>query len=51
MYLLGKSDPDNLTVKRPGTGYFHASKLDDLFGKKANNNIKKDTQLKKEDVR
>ena len=37
-------------VKRPGTGYFHSSKLEDLFGKKAKNLIKKNKQLRKEDV-
>ena len=41
---------DNLTVKRPGTGYFHASKLEELFGKKAKKLIKENKQLKKEDV-
>ena len=40
----------NLTVKRPGTGYFHATKLDFLFGKKAINPIPENTQIKKEDV-
>ena len=40
----------NLTVKRPGNGYFHASKLDFLFGRRAMNSIPENTQIKKEDV-
>ncbi len=40
----------NLTVKRPGTGDFHSSKLESLFGKVARNFIPKNSQLKKEDV-
>ena len=40
----------NLTVKRPGTGDFHSSKLESLFGKVASNFIPKNSQLKKEDV-
>ncbi len=41
---------DNLTVKRPGTGFYHASKLEYLLGKKAFEFIPENTQLKKEDV-
>lgn len=40
----------NLTVKRPGNGDFHSSKLESLFGKKASKYIPGNTQLKKEDV-
>ena len=31
---------DNLTVKRPGIGYFQAGKITNLFGKKAKRFIK-----------
>ena len=40
----------NLTVKRPGTGDFHSSELESLFGKKACNFIPENSQLKKKDV-
>ena len=40
----------NLTVKRPGNGDFHSSKLESLYGKKSNNFIPENSQLKKEDV-
>lgn len=40
----------NLTVKRPGTGYFPASKLYSLIGKKAKRFIEKNRLIKKKDV-
>ena len=41
---------ENLTVKRPGTGDFHSSNLQVLFGKKAKRSIPQNTQIKKDDV-
>ena len=43
-------DKSNIWVKRPGTGYFKSSDFDQLLGKKAKRNIKKNYQLKKKDV-
>ncbi len=40
----------NLTTKRPGIGYFPASKIYYLLGKKSKRQIKKDTLLQKKDV-
>ena len=40
----------NLWIKRPGTGYFNAEKFQSLLGKKANKDIKKNFQLKKDDI-
>ncbi len=40
----------NIWVKRPGTGYFKSSDFFRLIGKKAKKNIKKNYQLKKNDV-
>ena len=40
----------NLWIKRPGTGYFNAEKFKKLLGKKAKKNIKKNFQLKKDDI-
>ncbi len=45
-----KFDKNNLTVKRPGIGYFPASKITNLFGKKAKRFIKKNRLIKKKDV-
>jgi N-acetylneuraminate synthase len=41
---------NNIWVKRPGTGYFPANKLNKILSKKAKKNIKKNFQLKKNDV-
>ena len=41
---------ENLTVKRPGIGDFHANKLKNLFGKKAKKNLKANTLLKRNDI-
>ena len=40
----------NLWIKRPGNGYFSAEKFQSLLGKKANKDIKKNFQLKKNDI-
>ena len=45
-----KFTKNNIWVKRPGTGYFAASDLFKLFGKKAKRNIEKDAQIKKKDI-
>ena len=37
----------NIWVRRPGNGDFSAEKYESLIGKKAKNNIKKNTQIKK----
>ena len=41
---------NNIWVKRPSGGDFTAKEYDSLIGKKAQKNILKDTQLKKEDI-
>lgn len=41
---------ENLTVKRPGIGDFHANKLLSLFGKKVKKQLKANTLLKRKDV-
>ena len=41
---------NNIWVKRPGTGAFPANMYNELLGKKATNDIKKDSQLRLEDV-
>lgn len=41
---------ENLWLKRPGTGDFHAEDYNKLLGKIAKNKIKKDTQIKKSDI-
>ena len=46
-----KFSSKNLFVMRPGTGYFDSSKLSYLYGKTAKKNIKKRTQIKKDDFR
>ncbi|NHK32403.1 MAG: polyhydroxyalkanoate biosynthesis repressor PhaR [Asgard group archaeon] len=38
---------DNIWVKRPGTGEILAKDFDDLIGKKAKQDIKKDTQIRR----
>jgi len=40
----------NIWVKRPGTGDFLAEDFENLLGKKASNDIKKDSQIKKDDI-
>ena len=40
----------NLTVKRPGTGFYPANKLNYLIGKKAKRSIKKNRLIQKKDV-
>ena len=45
--VLSKS---NIWVKRPGTGDFLAEDYEKLLGKKALNNIEKDSQIKKVDI-
>ena len=40
----------NIWVKRPGTGSFKADKFKKLLGKKARKNIKKNYQIKKNDI-
>ena len=42
---------ENLFVMRPGTGYFNSSKLTYLYGKSAKKNIKKKTQIKRNDFK
>ena len=42
-----KFNKENLTTKRPGTGYFPASKIYSLFGKKSKTYIKKKSPDKK----
>jgi N-acetylneuraminate synthase len=46
-----KFSSKNLFVMRPGTGYFGPSKLSYLYGKIAKKNIKKRTQIKKNDFK
>ena len=46
-----KLSKNNLWVKRPGTGYFKSNRLNYLIGKVANTNIKKNTQIKKNDIK
>ncbi len=41
----------NLWVKRPGTGFYLAKDFKKILGKKAINNIKNNTQIKKGDVK
>tara|TARA_B110000438_G_C15557554_1_gene539697 strand:- start:276 stop:785 length:510 start_codon:yes stop_codon:yes gene_type:complete len=41
---------ENIWVKRPGTGYFTAEKYKYLLGKRAIKNIKKNFQIKKNDI-
>ncbi len=41
----------NLWVKRPGTGFYLAKDLKKILGKKAINNIRNNTQIKKGDVK
>ena len=41
---------ENLTIKRPGIGDFHANKLNSLLGKKAKKNLKANTLLKRNDI-
>ncbi len=41
---------ENLWLKRPGNGDFHAEDYNKLLGKIAKNKIKKDTQIKKSDI-
>ena len=41
---------DNIWVKRPGTGDIKAGSFNDILGKKARSRIKKDSQLKWEDI-
>ena len=45
-----KLSSSNLTVKRPGTGYFPASNLETLYNKVAKRNIKENKLLNKKDV-
>ena len=40
----------NIWVKRPGTGDFLAKDFENLLGKKASNDIKKDSQIQKNDI-
>ncbi len=40
----------NLTTKRPGTGFFPAHKIYSLLGKKSKSKIKKDALIKKKDI-
>ena len=40
----------NIWIKRPGTGYFNAEKFHEILGKKAKKNIKKNFQLKRNDI-
>ena len=40
----------NITVRRPGTGYFGAAEFKNLLGKKVRSIIKKNTQIKKRDL-
>lgn len=46
-----KFSAKNLFVMRPGTGNFNSSKLKYLYGKLAKKNIKKKTQIKKNDFK
>ena len=46
----GEKLTKNLWIKRPGTGYFNAEKFQSLLGKKANKDIKKNFQLKRDDI-
>ena len=41
----------NLWVKRPGTGYFLAKDLKKILGKTSLNNIKRNIQIRKRDVK
>jgi len=45
-----KLSQNNIWVKRPGTGYFSAKDYYYLIGKKAHRNIKKNYQIKKDDI-
>ena len=45
-----KFSKKNLTTKRPGTGFFPASKINTLYGKKSKTNIKKNRLIRKNDV-
>lgn len=45
-----KFSKQNLTTKRPGTGYFPASKIYSLYGKIAKKNIKKNRLIGKDDI-
>lgn len=41
---------DNIWVKRPGTGPIHATKFEEIIGKKALRDVKADIQLRPEDI-
>tara|TARA_Y100000589_G_scaffold331899_1_gene387795 strand:- start:2208 stop:3254 length:1047 start_codon:yes stop_codon:yes gene_type:complete len=45
-----KLNPENIWVKRPGTGDFLAEDYNKLFGRLVKNKIPKNTQIKKQDV-
>ena len=45
-----KFSKKNLTTKRPGTGYFPASKIYSLYGKTSKRNIKKNRLIGKNDI-
>ena len=45
-----KFSKKNLTTKRPGTGYFPASKIYSLYGKISKRNIKKNRLIGKNDI-
>jgi N-acetylneuraminate synthase len=45
-----KLSKNNIWIKRPGTGYFSAEDYKKLIGKKANKRIKKNYQIKKNDI-
>lgn len=46
-----KFSKDNIWVKRPGNGEIKAIKYNEILGKKATRNIKKDVQLKFRDIK
>jgi len=45
-----KLSKNNIWIKRPGTGYFSAEDYKKLLGKKVNKRIKKNYQIKKNDI-
>lgn len=45
-----KFSKENLTTKRPGTGYFPASEIYSLYGKTSKRNIKKNRLIGKNDI-
>ena len=50
IYQKEKNLVKNLTTKRPGTGYFPASKIYSLYGKTSKRNIKKNRLIGKNDI-